>query len=395
MFNQNADKSAINLREGYHLQMNNNKFSKTQSRLDSSLLHDQVFLEGKFSNKNKNTNNNYAYNNADKNFNYSPDLSNYYSNPSLAQSDFQGLNENSSDLNSMLAKGENLNQLFYQNNFGSNKPQSYLKRNLRSDINNQIGYPYQMQNNMFNQYHFLNGNNNFNNDNSNLNANNLVDLKSTLENTGQYGENLAKGFFDQSHLNFFSGFRFKEKEKNKEIEKEKEKEKEKPKKQILKEKLKSSLQDKKIRNHPCFNKGYFSKDLNFTGTGNFTDCYKFIGKLILKEDLEKVTAKINKYRNLLSVKNKNNTNSQLKNETLNSQFNKTDVDNNNNNNNNFVFLDNQFKNFKFLFYEKNGTDRVLVFKEKMQFGLLKQKVRNICEEQYSYVIADFTKFNIK
>ncbi len=392
-FNKNADKSVLNLREGYHQLINNNKFNRMQTRIDSNSLHDQVFLEGKFANNDKN----YAYSANNNNNNiYSRDLPYYNSNPSDDSADNQESNVNEeqvTDTNALIAKGENINEYFYQNNFSNNYNQqgNYLNKNLRNNNliaanNNQLNYPYPIKSYLYTPYPNANTINNINNINNN---NNLVDIKSNLENTEQYGENLAKGFFDDSHLNFFSGFRFKEKNKESEKQKEKEKEKEKSKKQLLKEKLRTSFQDKKIRNHPCFNKGYFNKDLNFTGRGNFTDCYKFIGKLILKEDLEKASAKINKNRNLFGVKKRNST-IEAKNRSLTNQLNHTNAENSN-----LVYLDNQFKNFKFLFYEKNGTDSVLVFKEKMQYGLLKQKVRNICEEQYLDVIADFTKFNIK
>ena len=64
-------------------------------------------------------------------------------------------------------------------------------------------------------------------------------------------------------------------------------------------------------------------------------------------------------------------------------------------NNQFIYLDNQFKNFKFLFFEKNETKNTLVFNDRMQFKILKNKVKVICEKHFSRILVEFTEFNLK
>jgi hypothetical protein len=110
--------------------------------------------------------------------------------------------------------------------------------------------------------------------------------------------------------------------------------------------------------NPCFNKGYYNKELNFTGNGDYETCYKYINN-----ELDQNETKI-------SLPNFNITN-------------------------NTVVLENsQFKQFKFLFYDKNAENNIYHYNDEITYTDLKNKIINLCGKQYSYLIAELTRFHI-
>lgn len=363
---------------------------------ENILNNDQFFLQGNFKNNKFN----------DKANNINQILDNYYSLPEGNQ-DFQGLNDydNLNQLNNDKILNYNGNP-FQSNDFNELKQNDNILNNFY--INNSA--PNKIINNEKKKYseknNYLSNRNNIEKGdvyiNSDLNSINNVDNlygnypynQNNFENskierdliTSQYNRNSANNFFDENHLKFFDGFRFKEKEISVKI---KEKTTDNNKKEIIREKFKNSFQDKQIRDNPCFNKGYYNKDLNFTGSGNFTNCYEFIENLISKDDLEKVYSKLEK-NNLI-------TNTKIITNKTNNKHN-FEIENGNKTNylsENYVYLDDQFKKFKFLFFEQNNEKRSWVFNKKMQYKILKEKVKNICEIQYSRVLSELIQFKIK
>jgi hypothetical protein len=161
---------------------------------------------------------------------------------------------------------------------------------------------------------------------------------------------------------------------------------------------KDNIDIKTMKTHPCFNIGYYNKDLNFTGSGNYTLCYN-----LLKEDyfsnpknisddlvnIKEISSEENN-KTLLEqtqVLNKSNLIISEKNITIgkNSTITKHTRS---------FLLDNQFKLFKFLFYEKN-SENVYRYKEKLQYSQILKKVEHICSKQYSYLIAEMSRFAIR
>jgi hypothetical protein len=108
--------------------------------------------------------------------------------------------------------------------------------------------------------------------------------------------------------------------------------------------------------NPCFNKGYYNKELNLTGSGDFNQCYRFI-------------------------------NEELK-----------DTDNGDNHHihiryNNTIFLDSQFKQFKFLFYD-NSQDNIYKLKDQIKYKELRNKVETLCSYDFSALIIAYSRFHI-
>lgn len=135
----------------------------------------------------------------------------------------------------------------------------------------------------------------------------------------------------------------------------------------IKDNIKTSIEKlkNKIKANPCFNKGYYDKELNFAGSGNFDSCIEYI--------------KINI-----------NASVQFSNDTI---FRKSSEKNLFS-----VTLGKDYKNFKFLFYEKDFKDidgNVYKYKEMMNFINFKNKTREFCAQQYSYIIAEYDKFKVK
>lgn len=395
--------------KNFHPQYLNNNLNADVNSLDNTndyYISDKASEFAKFSSNNpieKGSFNNNYINAAEKQQVLSKNEG-YYGNintENLKNNDYYNYNDNNNQRKST-----------YPTNNGNNK--NYIKRNFpyypnTPNFSYDPSYGPVMTNansEDFNVNNNINNNPNAFGNSQNYNINqfaNVYDTMNRIQANTPYGHNsLGSSFFDDSHLKYFAGFRFKEKEqlqeqeKQKEKDKNKEKEKEKSKKQILKEKLRTSLQDKKIRNNPCFNKGYYNKDLNFTGSGNYTNCYEFIEKYILTEEANRYSSKLKKQnKDLQSAQdtkypqglNLTKNNPKRISKHLNSSSTLAQSDKS-------IYLDNQFKNFKFLFYEKDDTDS-LVFNERMPLGLLKEKVKDICEKQYSRILADFTKYNIK
>jgi hypothetical protein len=115
-------------------------------------------------------------------------------------------------------------------------------------------------------------------------------------------------------------------------------------------------EDNSVLINPCFNKGYYNKELNFTGIGDYDQCYSFI------------TDELNQNKTILKDYIYNTVNN-----TLN--------------------LDSQFKQFKFLFYEKYG-ENIYKYKENITYGGLKEKIRTLCNKQYSYIIVEYAHLHV-
>lgn len=251
--------------------------------------------------------------------------------------------------------------------------------------------------------------NNINNNNIyQQNLQNIQNMQNYINSQEEEIENPLSKFFDGDHLNYFAGMRFKELEGNskeytnknlKKISKEKSSKIEKnlSKKNLIKS-HKDILRENiiiKIKENPCFNKGYYNKDLNFTGSGNYTNCYDYIQKFIFKhkEESEKLKIKLNENKNKYKIKEEkylNNTNIKEKLSKFSNKISQKNFTED------FIYLDNQFEHFKFLFYvERNDEEGInYVFEEQMKFELLKRKIKDICEKQYSTILVDYMKFSL-
>lgn len=122
-----------------------------------------------------------------------------------------------------------------------------------------------------------------------------------------------------------------------------------------------------LNTHPCLNKGYYNKILKVSGDGDYFRCKTFIQDKSFNSKFQKKSF----------------------NSTFLYNFNITPVTANET-----IILDHQFKNFKFLFYKKQG-ENIYNFKENLKYEDLKNKTTSICGSQYSRLISDISKFNIK
>jgi hypothetical protein len=125
--------------------------------------------------------------------------------------------------------------------------------------------------------------------------------------------------------------------------------------------------------HPCFNKGYFDSEMNFIGSGNYAECYNSIQ--ISYSHL----GKSKNYEELLAMVQSNSTHSQ--------------------GDRNFT-LGADFKQFNFLFFEKtkqhnNQSNEIYIHKEHLSYENLKSKVKSLCSMQYSKLMAELSKFQLK
>jgi len=216
-----------------------------------------------------------------------------------------------------------------------------------------------------------------------MNKKDIKNFFAEVQNMNLYGENIANGFLNQNHLNFYDYYRFKENSKMK--SRFKLKENGKSKNLTLKEKIIKNLLEKNIKIYPCYNKGYNDKKFNITGSGNFTLCQEYIENFLNQDKIEQINLKIMKKKLFLTeINKKGNLINEKEEENV---FNSTKS--------NYIYLENHFKIFYFLFFENDEQNNILKFNEKIKFGDLKQKVKNICQKQYSNIIEDLSKFNIK
>ena len=117
------------------------------------------------------------------------------------------------------------------------------------------------------------------------------------------------------------------------------------------------IEEDQLNQNPCFNKGYYNKELNFTGNGNYEKC-----KIYIQKNIEK-----------------NNT---FKDYQIRTGENSTYI------------LDSLYKQFKFLFYEKT-SENIYQLNDNIRYEELKNKVKILCSKQYSHLLAEYSKFNIK
>jgi hypothetical protein len=117
--------------------------------------------------------------------------------------------------------------------------------------------------------------------------------------------------------------------------------------------------------NPCFNKGYYDPNANVKGTGNFDQCHLYL-------------------KNNFYIK---------QNYTLN-EVNKDDFSKSQHSNDTKILLGKNFRNFKFLFYQKDSND-TLHFIEDILYSDFVKKVQNICSSPLNDLVKETKNFNLK
>jgi hypothetical protein len=173
-----------------------------------------------------------------------------------------------------------------------------------------------------------------------------------VDNLNSYSEVL---YPNQLNKNNYSNFRFRE---------VRPKETDKIEKSYLTSEKKVGNSTSNYQQNPCFNKGYYDKDLNILGTGDYSKCYRYIVSNFADD-----------------VKNSNFTVSSF---DQNSDCNQKECR---------IILGKEFKKINFLFYQKE-TENHFKFNEEMKYVDLKNKIKNLCSLQYSHLLGKISSFHI-
>lgn len=129
-----------------------------------------------------------------------------------------------------------------------------------------------------------------------------------------------------------------------------------------------------VKDHPCFNKGYYDLTLNIRGTGDYHRCYLYIASN--QEQGSNSTFPSSNTSSLITTNNKDNSCNQT------------------------IRLEGRNRKFKFLFYSninntETGNKNEFRLQESQTFSQFKEKVKDVCTKSYNYITTKYRAFNVK